>query len=424
VSAYYNEFDRQKAAWLRELISRDLIAPGDVDERSIHDVRPDDLRRYTQCHWFAGVGIWSYALRIAGWPDDRECWTGSCPCPSFSCAGKGEGFDDPRHLWPVWMPLFRERRPPVCFGEQADGAIGHGWLDLVSTDLEAENYAVAAAVLGACSVGAPHRRQRLYWVADCGMGNTAGEGLQVRAGEAIPGGEARGFDQRSGDAGLLDDSAEARRTGERIGGSDREARDEARLRELAGRGSSCVLVHTESLGRIGRTDDADAGRGECSPGHRSEAGELGHAETARLQARVGHSDQRGTDGGTCAGSEQAGGTCGLADTDGRDAGAEGLQRGREHGQFQAHRGPLNGFWSDAEWIYCRDGKYRPAQRIPFEVADGTADLLGLVRDSRGGYVFPLQKGGKARVMRLRGYGDGIVAQVAAEFIRAYMDTTL
>ena len=57
MSAYYNEIDPQKAAWLRELIKRDLIAPGDVDERSIHDVRAEDLRKYAQCHFFAGIGI-------------------------------------------------------------------------------------------------------------------------------------------------------------------------------------------------------------------------------------------------------------------------------------------------------------------------------------------------------------------------------
>jgi DNA (cytosine-5)-methyltransferase 1 len=64
-------------------------------------------------------------------------WTGSCPCPSFSAAGKGEGFDDARHLWPDWARLIRECKPPVIFGEQADDAIGYGWLDLVQTDLEA-----------------------------------------------------------------------------------------------------------------------------------------------------------------------------------------------------------------------------------------------------------------------------------------------
>lgn len=79
-SAYYNENDPFAAAWLRRLIEAGEIAPGVVDERSIVDVQPQDLSSYTQCHFFAGIGGWSLALRFAGWPDDRPVWTGSCPC--------------------------------------------------------------------------------------------------------------------------------------------------------------------------------------------------------------------------------------------------------------------------------------------------------------------------------------------------------
>ena len=78
---YYNENDPKAAAWLRELISRGLIAPGIVDERSILDVRSTDLSGYAQCHFFAGIGGWSYALRLAGWPDDRPVWTGTSSGP-------------------------------------------------------------------------------------------------------------------------------------------------------------------------------------------------------------------------------------------------------------------------------------------------------------------------------------------------------
>ena len=56
MTAYYNEFDKNAAAWLRELISDDLIAPGDVDERSIIDVKASDLIGYSQHHFFAGIG--------------------------------------------------------------------------------------------------------------------------------------------------------------------------------------------------------------------------------------------------------------------------------------------------------------------------------------------------------------------------------
>ena len=163
---YYNEHDKFAAAWLRELIRQGCIPAGDVDERSIEDVRPNELSGYTQCHFFAGIGGWSYALDLAGWPRDMPVWTGSCPCQSFSTAGKGLGFADQRHLWPAWFHLIRECRPHVVFGEQVSAAIRHGWLDLVSADMEAEGYAVGAAVLGAHSVGAPHIRQRLYFVAD------------------------------------------------------------------------------------------------------------------------------------------------------------------------------------------------------------------------------------------------------------------
>lgn len=110
MTAYYNENDPFAAAWLRELIRRGHIAKGEVDERSITEVRAADVRGYKQCHFFAGIGVWSYSLRCAGWPDTRPVWTGSCPCPSFSAAGKGQGFTDPRHLWPDWCGLIRECR--------------------------------------------------------------------------------------------------------------------------------------------------------------------------------------------------------------------------------------------------------------------------------------------------------------------------
>lgn len=163
---YYNEFDPFAAQWLRELIKKGLIADGYVDERSIVDVRPDELREFTQCHFFAGIGGWSYALRLAGWQDDRPVWTGSCPCQPFSTAGNQKGKSDERHLWPVWFNLIRECRPPTVFGEQVASAVAHGWLDDVYQGLEAEGYACGAAVLPACSVGAPHKRDRLWFVAD------------------------------------------------------------------------------------------------------------------------------------------------------------------------------------------------------------------------------------------------------------------
>lgn len=171
--AYYNDNNAYVAQWLRNLIAAGHIAPGDVDERSIVDVRAGDLAGYSQCHFFAGIGGWSYALRLAGWPDDRPVWTGSCPCQPFSGLGQRRGTSDRRHLWPVWLNLIRAGSPAIIFGEQVAGGDGLEWLARVRTDLEIAAYAFGAANLPAGGDGAPQKRERLWFVA---MGNTESVG--------------------------------------------------------------------------------------------------------------------------------------------------------------------------------------------------------------------------------------------------------
>ncbi|NJS14056.1 MAG: DNA cytosine methyltransferase [Sphingopyxis sp.] len=164
MTAYYNECDPYAAAWLRNLIAADLIAPGIVDERKIQDVEPWELLEFTQCHFFAGIGIWSGTLRAAGWPDDQKIWTGSCPCQPFSNAGKRKGTDDDRHLWPTWFNLIEVCKPPIVVGEQVASKDGLGWFDLVSADMEGAGYSIGASDLCAAGFGQAHIRQRLYFV--------------------------------------------------------------------------------------------------------------------------------------------------------------------------------------------------------------------------------------------------------------------
>jgi DNA (cytosine-5)-methyltransferase 1 len=293
--AYYNEIDPYAAEWLRNLIAAGHIAPGVVDTRSIEEVRPNELREFTQCHFFAGIGVWSYALRLAGWPDERPVWTGSCPCQPFSAAGKAGGFNDERHLWPAWRHLIGECLPRVVFGEQVASKDGLAWLDLVHTDMEAEGYAVGAFDLCAAGVGAPHIRQRFYFVAQSG-GDRARNRVLERSGREL--------------CGALGDT------------------------------------HSHPAGRNAR--------GACG-----------------AQAKINGPDARDDN------------------------------RLRDASPRPNNPGPTNGHWGAADWLYCRDGKWRP-------VEPGT---------------FPLAHGAPSRVGRLRAYGNAIVPQVAAQFIESYLEVT-
>lgn len=165
MSVYYNEIEPYCIQWLRNLMDAGLIPAGDIDTRSIEDVIPNELRGYTQCHFFAGLGGWAYALQLAGW-GTRPVWTGSCPCQPFSAAGKRAGLTDERDLWPAWHYLIAQRSPAIILGEQVEAAIGHRWLDRAFSDLEGCGYAAGACVLPASAVNAPHQRRRIWIVAD------------------------------------------------------------------------------------------------------------------------------------------------------------------------------------------------------------------------------------------------------------------
>lgn len=175
-SNFYNDCDRTAAAWLRELAHCGHIPPGVIDAKDIREINPHDLNGFTQVHLFAGIGGWSRALRLAGWPECRPVWTGSPPCQPFSTAGKRRGELDVRHLWPEMRRLVAECRPPTVFGEQVASRDGREWLARVRVDLEALGYVVGAADLCAAGVASPHIRQRLYWVAHARRGESERRG--------------------------------------------------------------------------------------------------------------------------------------------------------------------------------------------------------------------------------------------------------
>jgi DNA (cytosine-5)-methyltransferase 1 len=276
VSAYYNEMEPYAAQWLRNLIDKGLIAKGEVDERSILDVAPADLRGFTQCHFFAGIGGWSLAARLAGWPDERPLWTGSAPCQPFSTAGQQKGTADERHLWPVFFSLIRACRPPVVMGEQVAAAVGKDWLDGVCADLEGIGYACGAVVIPACAVDAPHRRDRLWFVADRtskGLAQCDGAGtFATRQPNAKP--------QRGGGVhGIVADRAE-------LFGNERGNYNI---------GSSKSASSSQKFGECSGSDVADAAR-ERGHGRQDTAGASGWAGVEAGGSLVANADESGSQG--------------------------------------------------------------------------------------------------------------------------------
>ncbi|MGM8392753.1 DNA cytosine methyltransferase [Enterobacter hormaechei] len=319
-AAYYNEIDAFAAQWLRNLIAGGHIAPGEVDERSIEDVTPDDLRGFTQCHFFAGIGVWSHSLRLAGWPDDKPVWTGSCPCQPFSAAGKGDGFADERHLWPHFFHLISERRPEHVFGEQVAAGNANAWFDLVQADLEGMEYAFGLVPFTSASIGAPHIRERAYWVANSG--------------------------------------------GERFNRID-------------------SLLQRQESGRVTKSV-LEASRDR-------NAGSVANTNGERSQRERENSNQK------------------------RWEGPDVRQTGLRCGTGFSSTLEVNGFWRDADWLLCRDGKWRPVEPGTFPLVDGAAARLGRVESGVA------RVASSNRVGRLKGYGNAINAQAATEFIRAYME---
>lgn len=219
MASYYNEHDPGAAAWLRNLIASGHISAGDVDERSIADVQPTDIAGYDQCHFFAGLGGWAYACRLAGWPDGRPIWTGSPPCQPYSKAGKQRGASDDRDLWPHLFRLASACRPDVLMGEQVAAAVGKHWLDRVHADMDGIGYACGAVVVPACAVNAPHRRDRLWFVAHPGSA-----GLAQRVGHAGVSGAVAGVVERQDLADDAGDVADAHGDGRRPGPDDSSPR--------------------------------------------------------------------------------------------------------------------------------------------------------------------------------------------------------
>ena len=367
-SIYYNDNCPEVCAWIRQLMFDGLIPYGVVDSRSILDVQPADLEGFTQCHFFCGIAGWAYALKLAGWPATRPVWTGSPPCQPFSAAGNLEGKEDARHLGPKFISLVRACRPPVLFGEQVASAAVFGksakrvggepewsWLDDLSDRLEAAHYAVGASDIPAAGVGAPHIRQRTFFGA-------------VRLADANGRDACAEREQRSGQQRLKPQD----------GGPERLA------------DADVGVAKQPERSRAG-TFDQKGGRPFCEPSGHGAPERLADANEPGSQGRQGMSQR----------PVERAGSGGMADS-------------------QSPGGTDHGGWDDVDWLFCRDGKWRPVKSSVQRVADGLPGSVVPCSDFVSASS-PLAQSTKEarRVMRLRGYGNAIVPQAAALFIKAF-----
>jgi DNA (cytosine-5)-methyltransferase 1 len=206
-------------------------------------------------------------------------------------------------------------------------------------------YAFGLVPFTSAGIGAPHIRERAYWVANSNLQyesttrDSPGAAKSCRRGEVI------------------------------------RLADTNHYRQQPGKGGGCRCKCAEQGFNIGRS---------CQNGR------LGNANVTRLEGHTGNDGAAGRE-------RQAGPTA-----------APGI-----------HLRPLevNGFWRDADWLFCRDGKWRPVEPGTFPLVDGAAARMGRIEPGVA------RVASSNRVGRLKGYGNAINAQAAAAFIRAYMGVT-
>lgn len=328
---YYNEYHAGACDWLEELIRLGLIPAGFVDRRSVEDVRPSDLAGVTRADFFAGIGGWAEALRLAGHATTKGIWTGSPPCQPFSVAGRKLGFKDPRHLAPQFLDLVAECRPVWLFGEQVSRAVKLGWAEFVQDALGKAGYISAFAVLPAAGVGSPHKRERIFFGAYLLANAYSGDGIGQ-------------------DSGKRRTPPPARR----------------KIEAMASR----IVVGTGDAYDVGNTGSAGWER--------------------RLQGRT-------------------------------DSQREDLNRYAGRNGAISFNDPLAGFWRGADWVQCRDGGIRPVESGTFPLVDGFSASLGSGSNTRKPDALNIFNTAEAAAERLRGYGNAIVPQVAAEFVKSFME---
>jgi DNA (cytosine-5)-methyltransferase 1 len=308
--------------------------------------------------------------------------TGGFPCQPYSAAGKRLGTEDDRHLWPEMLRAVREIQPRYVVGENVRGLTNwNGGLvfDQVQSDLETEGYEVLPFLLPACAVNAPHRRDRIWFIA-----YSIGAGTRCKSGTT---------------------DNEGRGTSENWGESIRQIHGEAGTSGIDTTGTNGIAKNTDSIRWTGNERKEEPGKrkqrqfstgnNERIPTDNDKTGTTPNATGIGERPRANSQGSNDKGGQQLEGAEQGGygNDNGISWNDSHTE-RKGLQR--RGGKWERLKQGYWDNWPQAEPTICggNDGISRKLDGITFS---------------------------KWREESLKAYGNAIVPQVALQIFKAIVE---
>ena len=382
----------------------------------------DFCRKVLNKHW-PDVPIYKDLKEIGNEPEriiqDFDLICGGIPCQPFSVAGKKKGKEDDRHLWPYMYEIIKHKKPTWVIVENVGGFVNVA-LDDVCLDLETQGYATQSFIIPACSVEAPHRRDRI-WILGKNLENP---GRALRQGRIEQGENADEVGQ--GDADQL----------ERSGGTSRSDVANSQLKGLEGQHGDSSSQRGQDEGSLSgtegssRTDeDVPNSSGQRLEGHRGEHGLREASEEEQTSRRsqerdVSHAKEldRNVDdnghSGQCDGQQRQGlqGELGGASSN-RAEDVANTERLGQQGQGEHERPSNTEKDSEGQASGTDDGSQgQTGQGHTEPGVGGMADGVSARLDGHYGFerepnIPRVATGIPERVNRLKALGNSIVPQV-------------
>ena len=235
----------------------------------------DFCRKVLNKHW-PDVPIYKDLKELGNEPEriiqEFDLICGGIPCQPWSVAGKKKGKEDDRHLWPYMYEIIKYKKPSWVIVENVGGFVNVA-LDDVCLDLEAQGYATQSFIIPACSVEAPHRRDRI-WILGKFMGNASSDGrIESESSEKKGGAVRRSEEGRVLESKGASDVAHASIEGleGRISG-DNQGRQEWQALSRSEEQQDEVGTDTRCSSGLSTKEDVPNASGKGLQGHRGEHG--------------------------------------------------------------------------------------------------------------------------------------------------------